>query len=133
MALDLGEKRIGVALSDPSQMLARSYAVVKRSSRARDFSEFARIVAQENVQSLLVGLPTQLNGEDGALAKWVRDYAGSLSTHLDLPYTLFDESFTTQRASASMRERGKRAREQRGWLDAVAAAILLQDFLDMSA
>jgi putative Holliday junction resolvase len=130
MALDLGEKRIGVAVSDEQQLLARSYAVVQRSSRKADFRRLAEIAAAENVVHLLVGLPIHLDGSEGALAAWVRDYAAGLAAHLQLPYQLWDESFTTREAQASMRARGKRAHQQRDWIDAVAAAMLLQGFLD---
>ncbi len=130
MALDLGEKRIGVAVSDESQVLARSYAVVQRTSRQADFRRLAEIAATEQVVYLLVGLPIRLDGTEGPLAAWVRDYAADLAAHLQLPYQLWDESFTTREAQASLRARGKRAHQQRDWIDAVAAAMLLQNFLD---
>lgn len=130
MALDLGEKRIGVALSDETHLLARSYAVVKRSSRQEDFRQLAEIAGAEKVGHLLVGLPIQLDGTEGPLAAWVRDYAADLAGHLHLPYHLWDESFTTKEARSSMRARGKSARQQRDWIDAVAAAMLLQNYLD---
>lgn len=130
MALDLGEKRIGVALSDETHLLARSYAVINRASRQEDFRRLAEIAAAEKVVYLLVGLPIRLDGAEGALAAWVRDYAASLAGHLRLPYHLWDESFTTKEAQSSMRARGKSARQQRDWIDAVAAAMLLQNYLD---
>lgn len=130
MALDLGEKRIGVALSDETHLIASSHAVVARTSRASDFAQIAEIVTRENVGFVIVGLPVQLDGDEGAIAAWVRDYSADLAKHLQLPYLLWDESFTTQRASQSMRARGTRARDQREWIDAVAAAFLLQDYLD---
>ena len=130
MALDLGEKRIGVALSDETHMLARTHSVIKRSSRKEDFRQLGAIAATENVTSLLVGLPIHLDGTEGALAAWVRDYTADLAAHLNLPYQLWDESFTTKEARASMHARGKRPRRQRNWIDAVAAAMLLQGYLD---
>lgn len=130
MALDLGEKRIGVALSDATQTLARSYEVVPRTSRQADFARFAEIVAAEDVRGLLVGLPTELDGSESEMAAWVRDYAADLAATLNLPYRLWDESFTTRQAAASLRERGRSARQQRDWIDAVAAAFLLQSYLD---
>ncbi|HSM58791.1 MAG TPA: Holliday junction resolvase RuvX [Candidatus Sulfomarinibacteraceae bacterium] len=130
MALDLGEKRIGVALSDEMHLIARSYTVVERTSRDADYEQFAAIVAEEDVGYLVVGLPVQLDGEEGQVAAWVRDYTTELAGRLGIGYTFWDESFTTEQASASMRERGTRAREQRDWIDAVAAAFILQDYLD---
>lgn len=130
MALDLGEKRIGVALSDETQLIARSHSVIERGSREADFRQIAAIVAEEDVGFLVVGLPVQLDGEEGALARWVRDYADELASHLDLGYLLWDEAFSTKQASASMRARGTSARDQKGWIDAVAAAFILQDYLE---
>ncbi len=130
MALDLGEKRIGVAISDETQLIARSYTVIERTSRAADFTRIAEIVDREGVGSLLVGLPVELDGTEGPLAEWVRDYSGALAEHLGLDLTFWDESFTSKQASASMRARGIRARDQKEWIDAVAAAFILQDYLD---
>lgn len=130
LALDLGEKRIGVAISDETQLIARSYTVIERTSRAADFTQIAEIVAREGVGSLLVGLPVELDGAEGPFAEWVRDYSGALAEYLGLDLTLWDESFTSKQASASMRARGIRARDQKEWIDAVAAAFILQDYLD---
>lgn len=133
MALDLGEKRIGVALSDELQMIARSYAVIQRSSRKADFAQMQEIVQKEGVTFIVLGLPIELDGHEGPLAAWVRDYAAELAQTLELPYGFWDESFTSAQASKSMRERGIPAREQKGWIDAVAAAFILQSFLDARA
>lgn len=132
MALDLGEKRIGVALSDETQLIARSYTVIERTSRDADYRQIAEIVSGEDVGFLVVGLPVQLDGQEGQIAAWVRDYTQELAQRLGIGYTFWDESFTTKQASTSMRERGTRAREQRDWIDAVAAAFILQDYLDAS-
>lgn len=130
MALDLGEVRIGVALSDELHLIASAHMVIERSSRQADYEQIAAIVAEHNVGSLVVGLPVHLDGSEGPFTEWVRDYTAELAERLELPYTFWDESFTSAQAAASMRARGIRAREQRGWLDAVAAAFILQDYLD---
>lgn len=130
MALDLGEKRIGVALSDETQLIARSYEIVPRTSRRADFARLAAIAAQENVGFLVAGLPLELSGAEGPLVPWIRDYTAALAAALELPYTFWDETFSSRQASASLRARGVTAREQRGRLDAVAAAFILQDYLD---
>lgn len=130
MALDMGEKRIGVAISDETHLLARSYEVLTRTSRKADFARLAEIARAEEVGFLVVGLPLAIDGEEGPLVPWIRDYTAALAAALQLPYTFWDETFTTKQASASMRARGTKAREQRGWVDAVAAAIILQDYLD---
>ena len=130
LALDLGEKRIGVAVSDETHLIARSHTVFERRSRAADFAQIAKIVDKEKVGFLVVGLPVEMDGAEGPLALWVRDYSAALAAHLKLDYALWDESFTSKQASASMRARGIRARDQKEWIDAVAAAFILQDYLD---
>lgn len=130
MALDLGEKRIGIALSDETHLIARSYAVIDRTSRKADYEQIRSIVRQEDVGFLVVGLPLNFDDEEGALGRWIRDYTAELAGKLELEYTFWDETFTTKKASASMSARGTRAREQKEWIDAVAAAFILQDYLD---
>jgi putative holliday junction resolvase len=87
-------------------------------------------VSREGVTALVVGLPVELDGAEGSLARWVRDYSAALGRHVGLDVTFWDESFTSKQASDSMRERGIRAREQKEWIDAVAAAFILQDYLN---
>jgi putative Holliday junction resolvase len=130
MALDLGEKRIGVALSDGSWMVARSFSVLKRSSRLTDFERISRIIDEEGVTLLIVGLPSLPSGGEGKMAAWVRDYAADLSKHVEVEIRLWDESFTTSDAEESLRVRGVRAGRRRKQIDAVAAAFILQSFLD---
>lgn len=139
MALDLGEKRIGVALSDETRTLARSYTVLPRKSRREDFARLGHIAAAEKVTLLLVGLPVgltlaaQATEAESPKVAWMRDYATALSAALGLPVAFCDESYSTVDAAASLHARGKRARQQREWIDAVAAAIFLQAYLDAQA
>ena len=131
MALDLGEKRIGVAVSDETRLIARSYGVIKRSSRAADYAKYQNIIAQENITLLVVGLPVMLDGKEGSKAKWTRDYAGELAEQIDIPLVFFDEALSTVEAEASMRARNIRGKKARAQVDAVAAAFILQNYLDM--
>ncbi len=133
MALDLGEKRIGVAVSDELRMIARSYGVVKRTSRAADYAKYKNIVEQEKITLLVVGLPVTLGGEEGSKAKWTRDYAGQFAKKIDIPIIFFDEALTTVEAEASMRARNIRGKKARSQVDAVAAAFILQNYLDAQA
>jgi putative Holliday junction resolvase len=130
LALDLGDRRIGVALSDETQTLARSHAVIKRGARLEDFEKIRRIVDEEGVGLLIVGLPMLPSGKEGARAAWARDYAADLGRHLCCEALLWDESYSTVDAEALLRETGRGSRRSRQWVDAVAAAIILQSFLD---
>lgn len=130
MALDLGEKRIGVALSDESRIIASSYAVLTRKSRREDFQRYAAIIAEQNVALLVMGLPVPLSGVEGQRAAWVRDYTEELRQHVAIPIAYWDESFSTKQAEASLRARGQRGKKIKQRVDAVAAAFILQDYLD---
>lgn len=130
MAIDLGEKRIGVAISDETRTIARSYAVISRKSRKEDFQRYANIIDEQQITLLVMGLPVPLSGIEGDRAAWVRDYASELADFIDIPVQFWDESFSTKQAKASLRMRGHKGKKIKGRVDEVAAAFILQDFLD---
>jgi putative Holliday junction resolvase len=130
MALDLGEKRIGVALSDTTRTIAAAHSVIPRKSRAEDAARYAQLIAEHQVALLVIGLPITLSGTEGQRAAWVRDYAAELERQIDIPLTFWDESLTTQEAEAALRAQGRRGRKLRERVDAVAAAVILQSYLD---
>lgn len=130
LALDLGEKRIGVALSDTLKIIAQPYQVFPRTSRQADFAHVQKIVQEQNVSQIVVGLPINMNGEEGAMAQWVRDYATHLGETLQLPILFWDESFTSVQAEAAMREYGWSRKKLKEKIDAVAAALILQSYLE---
>ena len=130
LALDVGDKRIGVAISDPSQVLARSLKVIQRGSRQEDFAAVARLVEEYEVEKVVVGYPWSLDGKAHAQAKKVERYATGLAESLTVPMLLWDERFSTVTAERLMREAGVRSKKRRERIDAVAAAVILQDYLD---
>lgn len=133
LAIDLGEKRIGLAICDATRIVAAGYGVMARKSRQEDFARYAQIIADEAITLIVVGLPITLGGEEGQRATWVRDYAAALQQSVNVPVVLWDERFSTKQAEDSLRERGKRGKRLRERLDAVAAAFILQDYLDAQA
>lgn len=133
MALDLGEKRIGVAISDETRTIARAYMVLLRKSRREDFQRYAKIIDDEKITLLVMGLPVPLSGVEGQRAAWVRNYTAELAQHIAIPIEFWDESFSTKQAEASLRARGKRGKKVKERVDAVAAAFILQDFMDAHA
>ena len=133
MALDLGSARVGVAVSDETRLIAQSYGVIKRKSRAEDFARYGRIIAEEKITLLVIGLPTKADGSDSDTAVWIRDYAADLQRQIDVPITFWDESYSTVKAEESLRQRGKRGKKARQRVDAVAAAFILQSYLDAQA
>jgi len=130
LALDVGEKRIGVAMSDLSRSLARSLEVIQRGSRQEDFAAVARLVEEHEVEKVVVGHPRSLDGMAGAQAERVERYAVGLAESLTVPVLLWDERFSTVSAERLMREAGLRGKKKRERIDAVAAAVILQDYLD---
>lgn len=130
LALDLGEKRIGVAVSDGTRTIAQALTMFKRGSRREDFAQIGRLLAEQEANLLLIGLPIMLDGTEGEKAAWVRDYAAELGEHIAVPIVFFDEAFTTKEAESSLRARGKKGRQIRQRVDAVAAAFILQGYLD---
>jgi len=130
MSLDIGDKRIGVALSDPDKTLARSLRVVSRRSRAADMAIIGSLVEEHEVERIIIGHPLRLNGRAGEQATRIEAYAAELATALGIPVVLWDESYSTQRAREAMIEAGRRRKERKERLDAVAAAVILQDYID---
>ncbi|MBI5879389.1 MAG: Holliday junction resolvase RuvX [Chloroflexi bacterium] len=132
MAIDLGEKRVGVALSDEGQSLATPYGILTRTSFELLLAQLADVVARQHVESVVIGYPRSLNGHVGPQARLVEDEAQRIQTHLRLPMTLWDERLTTVRSEQMLVERGGRYRHarKRPHVDAMVAAIILQEYLD---
>lgn len=129
MALDLGERRIGVALSDPMRMLASPLTTVRATPRARALAHIAELIAQYEVTELVVGLPLTLSGERGPQAQVVLAFVEELRQHIGVPLHLFDERLTTVEAERIMVEMGVKREQRREQIDQVAASIILRDFL----
>jgi putative Holliday junction resolvase len=130
MAIDLGEKRIGIAISDPLRLVAKGQSVIKRKSRREDFARYQQLVAEQDIKLVIMGLPVPLSGIEGDKAAWVRDYTADLQNHLSIPVVLWDEALSTQRAEQTLRAQGKKLKKIKERIDAVAAAFILQDYLD---
>lgn len=130
LALDLGEKRIGIALSDATRLIGSAHSMLERRSRAEDFVHLAEMAAANHVTLVVLGLPITLAGHEGDRAAWVRDYGAELAQHLDIPVTYWDESLTTKQAEATLRAAGKGRKQMKAQVDAVAAALILQSYLD---
>jgi putative Holliday junction resolvase len=135
LALDVGDRRVGVAVSDETGSIAAPLTVIRRASKVQDFAHIARLVRELEVGGLIVGHPLNDDGSAGPQAQRIERYALALAKDLqadglDLPLTLWDESLSTRRAQQAMIAAGRKARQRRARLDAVAAAVILQDYLD---
>ena len=136
MGLDVGEKRIGIAISDATATLARPVGVLKAAGLSANTvtmvsAEIARLAAEDDpVSSIIVGLPRRLDGSSSDMTSRVERFAADLGTRTGLPVVLQDERLTSREAESrlAVREKDWRVRKER--LDAAAAAIILQDYLD---
>ena len=132
----MGERRIGVAISDATRMLARPVGVLTiarldAAAVARAAEEVGRLAAEDDgVAAIVVGLPRRLDGRPTALTEGVRGFASQLGTRTGLPVALQDERLTSVEAESRLAERDKDWRSRKKRLDAAAAAIILQDHLD---
>ncbi len=129
LGIDYGERRIGVAISDSSGMVATPLRVVDVGD-GRELDELARIASQERVELVVVGLPLRLAGDEGLAAQRVREFVAVLSERVSVPVVTWDERMTTAQAERAMLAGGVRRRQRRGRIDKVAAALVLQSYLD---
>ncbi len=129
LALDIGERRVGVAVSDPSGRVATPATIVDTRD-LRDAAVLQRLIQDYEPELLLVGLPLSLDGTEGPQARRVRAEASALSERAGLPVQFADERLTTSQAARVMQEVGMSERDRRGKLDAVAASLFLQAWLD---
>jgi putative holliday junction resolvase len=127
LGLDVGEKRIGVAICDETQTLARPLLTLNRASKKEDFARIATLCREHSIEKVVVGLPKTLRGEEGPQAQRVRRYAIELQAALNLPIDFWDERFSTAEARDLIIGH---ALTRKNEIDAIAAAVILQDYLD---
>ena len=131
LGLDLGSKRVGVAISDRSGTIASPFMVLQRSgSLRRDHEAIARLVTEEECERVVVGLPLSLDGSLGRAAQSALDEASRLATVVGVPVETYDERLTTVSADRALIEAKMRADARRRVVDKVAAAVMLQAWID---
>jgi putative Holliday junction resolvase len=134
LGLDIGDRRIGVAISDPGGILARPLTIVERSGNGADVRQIAEIIRSEGVGKVIAGLPRSLSGGEGLQAESVRAFTEKLLKEVDIALEFRDERLTSVYAGRLIREARtkKRAPDKRKKVrdDAIAAAIILEGYLD---
>ena len=134
LGIDPGSKRVGLAVSDLSGTIASPLMVLHRSkSKQHDLHELARIARDEEAEVIVIGLPLNMDGSQGKSAKAAIAEGRRLATLVDVPIEMHDERLTTATADRSMLDAGMNAIERRKVVDKVAAAIMLQSWLDSRA
>lgn len=130
LALDVGSRRIGVAISDEGGQFAMPLTTIATRSRQQAVQQIAALVAEREVDEVVVGLPLSLNGERGPQAQLTETFARLLEAAISPPINLFDERLTTVVADQMLRDMGVPADKRKARVDEMAAMIILQDYLD---
>jgi putative holliday junction resolvase len=131
MALDFGRVRIGVAISDELQLLAHPLETILANERAT--SRVVELVRERNVEHVVAGIPKRMNGQIGTAATEALELVEKLRAVLPCPVVTWDERLTTVAAHRALRDAGKKTRHTRGYVDQVAAQMILQSYLDSRA
>jgi putative Holliday junction resolvase len=132
IAFDYGERRIGVAVSDPTRTIASPLTTLQRRAGKRPpWAEIAAIVQEQEADEAVIGLPLDLSGAEGAWAAEVRQFGADLARRTGLPVQWMDERLSSVRAERSIQGMGlkKNVRERKGMIDATAAALILEGYL----
>ncbi|MEW6142762.1 MAG: Holliday junction resolvase RuvX [Chloroflexota bacterium] len=130
IGLDVGERRIGVALSDPTATIASPLEVVAITDVESAYAAIAGLVSQHQAGEIVVGMPYSLSGRAGPAAENVRKFVNELSRRLQVRVVTWDERLSTVAADRSMREAGVKRKKRSNLRDAIAAALILQGYLN---
>lgn len=131
MALDIGEAKVGIALSDPTKTLATPHKVIERSDDASFLSELKKEIDVNQVEKIIVGLPYNLNRSSSAQTKKVEELADYMKKNIDMPIEFLDERLTTKLAETIMLEADLSRKKRKQKIDKLSAALILQTYLDL--
>jgi putative Holliday junction resolvase len=130
LALDLGKKRIGLALSDPLRITAQGLPNLVRTNNRADLEALGELVREREVKLILMGNPMNMRGTEGRQSGWVREFARSIETRLGIPVQFWDERLTSVEAGRVLRSSGISIEKRAAAVDKLSAVILLQSYLD---
>ena len=133
LAIDYGERRIGVAVCDELGMTAQGVATITRKNREADLAAIADLVRRYGVERVVVGYPLRLDGSEGIQCEKINRFIRRLEARLSLPVTRWDETLSTCEAEELLRQGGVPPEKRRGVVDRIAASIILQRYLDAQA
>jgi putative Holliday junction resolvase len=130
LALDLGKRRIGLAISDPLGITAQGLPNLVRTNKRTDFAALEQLIREREVGSILMGNPINMGGKEGRQSGWVREFADELAQRTKLPVKLWDERLTSVEAGRVLRASGISIAKRAAAVDRLSAVILLQSYLD---
>ena len=132
LGLDIGDRRIGVALSDPEGILATPLTIINRTDDTTDVAAITDIIKRQKVERIVIGLPRSMNGSIGRQAEKVESFAQTLCDSTEVPVEFRDERLTTVSAQRLMQSAGKKKSKKKARDDSIAAALILQGYLEES-
>ena len=131
LGIDFGLKRVGLAVSDPMQIIARALETMQYQSRKELLRRLVESIRQHEIVGVVIGLPRHMDGSEGEMAKTVRDLMAELARRVAIPIVAWDERLSSVQAQRALREMGISARNtKRGDIDRLAAVFILQSYLD---
>jgi putative holliday junction resolvase len=130
LCLDVGDKNIGVALSDPTMSIAQAFKLHKRNSIKKDLNELKHIVDNNDVKEIVIGLPKDLSGDIGKRAQGVMDFADAIKGYINIPVVLWDERFSSNEAHRIFEMAQVSHKKRKPFIDMMASQIILQGYLD---
>ena len=130
LGLDVGARRIGVAVSDPLGLTAQGLETLHRKNKKHDFSYLHRVIRDYDVKEIVVGLPLRMSGTEGAQAEKIQVFADDLRKHFKLPVHLWDERLTSAEANRLLRETEMSIEKRGQAVDRMAAILILQSWMD---
>ena len=133
LAFDLGEKRIGLAVSDELGITAQRLPVLEIKSQEETFTYIGELIKQYNISTFVVGLPRHMSGEIGKKGEEAMEFAKELENKFNLPVITWDERLTTVYANRSLRDMGIKVKKRRKIIDSVAAQLILQSYLNTTS
>lgn len=130
LALDLGKKRIGLAISDPLGITAQGLPNIVRTNKRTDLAALEQLAREREVGLILMGNPINMRGAEGRQSAWVREFGAAIETRIGLPVTFWDERLTSVEAGRVLRSSGISIEKRAAAVDRLSAVILLQSYLD---
>jgi putative Holliday junction resolvase len=130
LALDLGKKRIGLAISDPLGITAQGLPNLERTNKRGDLAALEQLAREREIELFLMGNPVNMGGAEGRQSGWVREFAAALERRTGLPVRLWDERLTTVEAGRVLRQSGISIAKRAAAVDRLSAVLILQSYLD---
>lgn len=131
LALDVGSKTIGLAVSDALGITAQGLETIRRKNKRTDLAALRTVIEQYSVCEMVVGLPLRMSGQEGTQAEKIRDFVAILEKEFGLPVHLMDERLTSVEANRVLRESEMSIKKRAGAVDRLAAVLILQNFLEL--